>query len=98
MPNDARSNSTCFSWAACGAWSVAMASTVPSASATTIASVRRRAQRRIHLKVGVVFADVLVDQREVVRRDFARHSRPRPLATPHRLERVRRRKMRHVQP
>ena len=30
MPNGARSNSTCFSSAWCGAWSVAITSTVPS--------------------------------------------------------------------
>ena len=55
MPNGARSNSTCFSSAWCGAWSVAMTSTLPSARPVEHrVAVGGLAQRRVHLQVGVV--------------------------------------------
>ena len=99
IPNDARSNSTCFSWAACGAWSVAMASIVPSTSAATIAStIGYRAQWGIHLEVRVVLPDVLIDQHEVVRRHFAGHASLGALATAHSLQCIGGRDMRHMQP
>ena len=55
MPNGARSNSTIFSSAWCGAWSVAITSTraVGEALEHRVA-VGRLAQRRVHLQVGVV--------------------------------------------
>ena len=55
MPNGARSNSTIFSSAWCGAWSVAITSTraVGDALEHRVA-VRRLAQRRVHLQVRVV--------------------------------------------
>ena len=60
-------------------------------------AIGRRAQRRIHLEIRVVLADVLVDQREVMRRDFAGHARLGALAAAYGLQRVGRGKMRHVQ-
>ena len=70
--------------AVCGAWSVAMQSMVPSRSAVEQRrAVRLRAQRRVHLGVGVVAAsaDRLVGQRQVVRRHLA-GDRARPRALP----------------
>src|ERR1700733_5693426 len=55
------------------------------------------AQRRVHLEVGVVFADVFIDQSEVVRRDFAGDAGVGALAAAHGLERVGSGKMRDVQ-
>jgi hypothetical protein len=39
-------------------------------------SIRLRAQRRIHLGVGVVVANRVLGQREVVRRGLAGHMQP----------------------
>ncbi len=60
-------------------------------------AVRGRAQRRVHLEVGVVFAHVFVEQREMVRRYFAGDAGLGALAAAHRLERVGSGKMRDVQ-
>ena len=37
-------------------------------------AISRRTQRRIHLEIRVVLANVFVDQREVMRSDFASHA------------------------
>jgi len=76
IPKGARSNSTSFNAGSCGAWSVAIASTVPSAkpSEQRFAIFARR-QRRIHLEFRIVL-HVLVDQREMMRRDFAGDAQP----------------------
>ena len=91
MPNGARSNSTFFSSAWCGAWSVAMTSTLPSAMpAQHRVAVAGLAQRRVHLGVGVVGhrrRQQLVGQREVMRRHLAGHLHAAALALAHRLER-----------
>src|SRR2546429_3584488 len=49
-------------------------------------AVRGRAQRRVHLEIGVVLADVFVAQREMMRRHFTGHARPGSLAAAHCLE------------
>ena len=77
---------------------MAMASTVPSASATRMASRSVAARkRRVHLAVGVVFSDIFVNQREVVRRDFAGDAGFGALAAAHSLEGVGSGKMSDVQ-
>ena len=100
IPNGARSNSTIFSSAWCGAWSVAMASTLPSARPSSIASRSAAlAQRRVHLHVGVVLhrlAEGLVSEREVVRRDLAGHAHAARLAVAHRAQRLARAHVRDV--
>src|SRR5205807_7641712 len=60
-------------------------------------AVGRRAQRRIHFAVRVVFADIFVEQGEVMRRNFAGHTGLGALAATHGLERVRGGNVRHVQ-
>ncbi len=81
MPNGARSNSSAFSSAWCGAWSVAMASIGAVAQALDQGvAVGLLAQRRIHLGVRVVtaaFAQGLVGEHEVMRRHFAGDARRR---------------------
>ena len=69
IPLAAWSNSTSLSLSAWGAWSVAMQSMVPSASASQQRlDVALGPQRRRHLGVGVVGAQRLVGQEQVVRR------------------------------
>ena len=60
-------------------------------------AVSRGTQRRVHLKVRVVFADILVQKREMVRRNFAGHSGFCALAAAHGLEGVSSGEMGHVQ-
>ena len=60
-------------------------------------TIGRRAQRRIHLVIAVIVAHVLVRQCEMMRRDFASDAHFRALAAAHTLQRVRCRKMSHVQ-
>ena len=85
-PDDRRSarrrTRASFSTAECGAWSVAMASRVPSASPSRQRlHVLGRAERRVHLEVGRVAGrgDVLVGEREVVRRHLGGDREPAPL-------------------
>src|ERR1700730_6535883 len=59
-------------------------------------AVGRRAQWGIHLEVGVVFADVLVNQSEVVRRDLAGDAGLGALTATHGLKRVSGREMGYV--
>ena len=92
MPNGARSNSTIFSSAWCGAWSVAITSTraVGDAFEHRVA-IGGLAQRRVHLEVGVVLdraVERLVGEREVMRRDLAGDLDAALLAGPHRAQRL----------
>src|SRR5439155_14979350 len=57
-----------------------------------------RAQRRVHLEIRVVFADIFVEQGKVVRRDFTGDASFPAFAATHRFECVGSRQMRHVQP
>ena len=74
----------------CGAWSVAMQSIVPSRSpSSTAARSASRAQRRVHLGVGVVarLAHGLVGQEQVVRRGLGGDPHAAGLAAAHRVHR-----------
>ena len=59
--------------------------------------VRGAAQRRLHLVVAVVRQHLRVGQRQVMRRDLARHRQLARLGSHHHLERAPRRDMRHVE-
>ena len=57
----------------------------------------RRAQRRVHLEVGVILSDIRIRQREVVWGDFTGHVGLAAFSSSNRLQRVGGRDVRHVQ-
>src|SRR5271157_1143658 len=59
-------------------------------------AIRDRAQWRIHLVVGVEVADILIHQREMVRRNFGGDAKPRFLGAAHGFQGLAGREMRHV--
>ena len=61
-------------------------------------AIRCGAQRGIHFEVGVILADIFVDQREVMWSDFAGDARTAALTATDRLQRVGGREMSDVQP
>ena len=99
MPGGARSNSASFSSTACGR--VIRGDRVDRAVGQALPErvpVRRRPERRIHLPVRVVGAEILVDEDEVMRRDLGRDAEPVGLRPSHQVHRPRRRQVADVEP
>jgi hypothetical protein len=51
-------------------------------------AIRCGAQRWVHFEVGVILADIFIDQREVMWSDLAGNADPATLSPPDRLQRV----------